>query len=268
MKNNALFLAMGLAGLMSVADSANAALSFAVTIQQTDDNGNLVGTAGTRTWDLTTQSWSPTTTDGHTLNDLVNTLSWRNGGTSLTDSASFIVGNLTYDVDPSLSFDATFTNNTAFNQTYSVSYNTPLSPSLSGLINSSANLTAQLTDAGGIGGAFVKPGNGNGNIMRSWDLTVAGNEISKNVDIGSQLVILNGTGSNSWSASNTLICGTAGSACETMTTTLTFTLSKGDKVRLFGDLTQVAAVPVPAAVWLFGSVLAGFMSLRRKQQKM
>jgi hypothetical protein len=38
----------------------------------------------------------------------------------------------------------------------------------------------------------------------------------------------------------------------------------GVYVETFG-LVNVAAVPVPGAVWLFGSALAGFLSMKRRQ---
>jgi hypothetical protein len=265
MKIKALCLAMGVVGMMSLASSVHAdPILFNVKIAQTDDNGNIVGSWNEKTWDLTNSAlWSQTTTDGHTLNDLKSTLSWKDGSAPVAVNAGINVSNLTFDVDPALGFDFTTYNNTSFNQTYVVSYNTPLVPNLSGLINSHADLTVTLSDLGGLAGAFVKPANGNGDIMKSWDLTVDGNEIQKNVDIGSQVTT---TGSPIFfSENNTLVCGTGGAACETMVSTLTFTLSKGDQVRLQGNLEQVAAVPVPGAVWLFGSAMAGFVGLRRRK---
>ena len=262
------------AGILALAGSVQAAsVDVAVEIQQADDNGTLVdGTLGSKLWDLSDASlWDSTTVDGHTTNDLISTsMRWKNGGASGPDwgsAAEFYVNDLSFDVDPMLSFDFTLTNNTAFNQVYSVYYNTPLLPNLSGVVNSSANLTAQLTDAGGVVGAAIAPANGNGNIMRSWDLTANLNQISKNVDIGSAFIIGSGSGSNSWSVTNSLVCGSGNDACETMATVLTLTLSKGDSVRLFGSLVQQAAVPVPAAIWLFGSALAFVVGLRRKLPK-
>lgn len=276
MNKQAMYLVLGLAGVLSTANTVNAAtVNVAVAIQQANEDGSPVeGTLGTRNWDLTdTALWNATTTDGHTLNDLISTtMRWKNGGASgpaWGSAAEFNINDLTFDVDPSLSFDFTLTNNTAFNQIYSVYYNTPLLPNLTGTVNSSASLTAVLTDVGGAAGARIAPANGNGNIMRSWDLTVNQNQISKNVDVGSAFTIAGGSASTTWSAINTLECGTGEFACETMSTILTLTLSKGDSVRLYGGLVQEMAepVPVPASVWLLGSAMAALMGWRRKSRK-
>lgn len=276
MNKQAMYLVLGLAGVFSTANTVNAAtVNVAVAIQQANEDGSLVdGTRGTKEWDLNDEAlWNATTTNGHTLNDLISTTTrWKNGGASgpaWGSAAEFYVNDLTFDVDPSLSFDFTLTNNTAFNQVYSVFYNTPLLPNLTGTVNSSANLTAVLTDVGGVAGAKMTPANGNGSIMRSWDLTVNQNQISKNVDIGSAFTIIGGSASNTWSAINTLECGTGADACETMSTMLTLTLSKGDSVRLYGSVVQEMAepVPAPAAVWLFGSAIATLIGLRRRSRK-
>lgn len=269
MKKKALIVTLGLTSITGVANTAFAApVKVGVTIQSADDNGNLIaGTAGSKQWDLSNASlWGTTTTDGHTLNDLTATdLRWKNGG-NWGSSAEFNIGDLTYDVDPSLSFDFTLNNNTAFNQVYSITYNTPLVPALYGNINSSANLTAVLMDLGGVAGARITPANGNGNIMRSWDITKNLNQVSKNVDIGNAYTIASGTGTQNWSATNTLFCSSA-DVCETMSTVLTLTLSKGDSVRLYGSVVQTSEVPLPAAAWMFMSGFGLLSGIRRKTRK-
>lgn len=265
-----LLMGGALSALLSLETQA-AAVNLAVTIQQTNDDGSLVeGTSGTKLWDLSNSAlWSSTTTEGHVLNDLISTsLKWKNGTGGFDTTAGMYVNDLTFDVDPVLSFDFTLANNTSFNQTYSLSYNTPLFPNLTGVVNSSANLTAVLKDTGGLAGAKITPANGNGNIMRSWDLTVDQNQISKNVDIGSLFSIASGTATKNWTAVNTLDCGFGNGACETMLTTLTLTLSKGDQVRLYGNVTQEqpSPVPLPAAVWFFGSAIAFLVGIGRKKK--
>jgi hypothetical protein len=265
MKKKVLIVMLGLTGLSTMANTA-LAVGVGVTIQSVDDNGSVIGAAGTRNWDLSNSAlWSSTTTDGHTLNDLIATdLRWKNGG-QWGSSAEFYIADLKYDADPMLSFDFTLTNNTAFNQVYTISYNTPLLPNLTGEVNSSANLTAVLTDVGGAAGARIAPANGNGNIMRSWDITENMNQISKNVDIGNTYTIASGTGTKNWSATNTLFCSVS-DACETMTTVLTLTLSRGDSVRLYGNVIQTE-VPVPAAAWLFASGIGALAGMRRRARK-
>lgn len=271
MKKKALYLALGLVSALSLANSASAAsVDVTVVIQQAGEDGTLIeGTQGSKTWDLSDEYlWESTTQNGHTLNELIPTnIRWKNGGAAAQwgSAAEFYVNDLSFDVDPMLSFDFTLQNNTAFNQTYSIYYNTPLLPNLSGLIDSSASLTAELTDRNG-SGARITPANGNGNIMRSWDITVNQNQIAKNVDVGSAFSITSGMGSNTWSAVNTLICGSGDDACEVMSTVLTLTLSKGDSVRLYGNLIQEAVVPAPASFWLFGSAL-GLIAARVRRRK-
>lgn len=268
MKKKLLLIALGLTGIAAAVNPALAAVDVGVTIQTVDDEGNLIGSAGTREWNLDDPAlWTPTTADGHTNNDLIATnMRWKLGGAAgpaWGSAAEFYINDLDFDVDPALAFDFTLTNNTAFNQVYSITYNTPLLPALTGTINSSANLTAELTDLGGLAGARITPANGNGNIMRSWDITVNQNQISKNVDIGSVFSIASGSATQSWSAVNTLFCST-GDECETMSTVLTLTLSKGDSVHLYGGVVQVAEVPVPAAMWLFASGIGLLSAMRRK----
>jgi hypothetical protein len=101
-------------------------------------------------------------------------------------------------------------------------------------------------------------------MLKSFDLMTDGSSISKNVDIGT-LFQTTGTATSSLiSANSTLDCGTVG--CENMISVLTFTLTKGATVTFNGIVSQVTSVPVPGAVWLFGSALLGMVGIRRKQK--
>jgi len=266
MNKKALIMMLGSIGISAAANSVFAAtVDVGVAVQSIDDNGKIIGNAAFKTWDLSDSAlWTATTTGGDdVLNDLIRSDIRFKNGSKWGSSAEFYITDLKYDVDPTLSFDFTLVNNTTFNQVYSIYYTTPLAPALTGNINSSANLTAVLKDVGGAAGAKITPANGNSNIMRSWDITEDQNQISKNVDIGNAFAVTSGTGTQSWSAMNTLYCS-ASDACETMSTVLTLTLSKGDSVRLYGDVTQVSEVPVPAAAWLFASGIGLLTRIRRK----
>lgn len=267
MNKKSLSIMLGVVGIFAAAQSANAApVTVKVAIQQTNEDGTLVeGDRTSKTWDLGSESlWVPTAEDAE-VKDLISTeLRWKNKqGLDFGTAAEFYVNDLKYDPDPLLSFDFTLVNNTAFNQTYSVAYNAPLQPLLTGLINSSSNLTAELTDLNGNNSARVSPLAGS-TILRAFDLTVNDTEIPKNVDVGNSFTIGAGTGTKSWSAVNTLVCGTGDFACENMSAVLTVTLTKGDKVRLYGQVEQIQAVPVPSSALLLGSVLALFAGVRRK----
>lgn len=271
MRMSVLKALVALSGALPLVSVQASPVNLSVVIQQADDEGNLISNSplASKTWDLSSpQLWSSSDVDGHQLNDLIATnLRWKNSSKSAFGSAAEIyINDLTYDADPLLSFDLLLMNNTAFNQTYSISYNTPLLPTLSGLINSSAHLNAELTDAGGLVGAKIAPGLGNTNILRAWDITTNGDLISKNVDLGSIYSLPSGAGSMSWVANNTLVCGAGLDACETMSATLTLTLSKGDQVRLWGEVEQLQAVPIPAGIWLLSTGLALFGGWRRLQK--
>ncbi|MEY4589457.1 MAG: hypothetical protein RL497_1533 [Pseudomonadota bacterium] len=268
MKKNALYVMFGLAGFLSAVHSANAAqVDLTVVIQQANDDGELVGVGEANTWDLDNNTlWSTSMVGKHEISDLVSSdLGWNVGGAA--SFAGIEINDLKFDMDPLLSFDFTLNNNTAFNQTYSIYYNTPLVPNLTGVVNASANLTAVLTDVAGSNvGAKISPLSGS-SILRAFDITVNGTEIPKNVDVGNTFIIGNTgprTATKNWSAVNTLLCGTGEFACETMSAVLTLTLSKGDKVRLYGEVEQIEAVPLPSSAVLLGSMLALLAGVRRK----
>jgi|GEM_PF-5569038 len=258
---------IGSAGLLFAAHLAHAApVSLKVEIQQTNDDGSLVnGLKTSKTWDLSDESlWMPTSEDPEVFDLISTSLKWKNKSSLAFGSAAEVyINDLKYDADPLLSFDITLMNNTAFNQTYSLSYNTPLLPMLTGMVNASSQLTAILTDANNNGAAKIAPLAGS-TILQAFDITVNGSEIPKNVDIGNSFSIGGGTASKNWSAVNTLVCGTGDFACETMSAVLTLTLSKGDKVRLYGEVEQIQAVPVPSSAILLGSMLALLAGVRRK----
>jgi hypothetical protein len=272
MNRKTISVLIGLAGLLSATHSVHAStVNLSVSIQQTNDDGTLVSSGLTsKVWDLSGETWLDPGMDasGHELLDLVREdLKWKNSKSlSWGSAAEIYINDLKYDADPELIFDFTLNNNTAYNQTYSISYNTPLEPTLSGLINSSAYLTAVLTDVAGNPGAKIAPVLGNSKIMRSWDITSDQDLISKNVDIGTTFSIASGTATTNWSAVNTLVCGTGIDACETMSTVLTLTLSKGDKVKLSGKVEQIEAVPLPSSALLLGSMLALLGGMRRRRE--
>jgi hypothetical protein len=266
MNKKTLSAIVGIFGALSCTQSVHAApVTFEVSIQETNDDGSLVGAEFSKIWDFSDAALWQTSSENPEVSDLIRTdIKWKNSSKLAFGAAAGIyVNDLKFDPDPMLSFDVTLVNNSARNQTYSIAYNTPLSPLLTGLVNSSSSLTAVLTDLNGNGNAKVSPLNGS-SILRAFDLTVNDTEISKNVDVGNTFSIISGTGTQNWSAVNTLICGTGEFACENMSAVITVTLTKGDKVRLYGQVEQIQAVPVPSSALLLGSILALFAGVRRK----
>ncbi len=162
--------------------------------------------------------------------------------------------------DPLLFFAGAATNNTNGPLSFSFAFNTPLIPNLLGPVNSHAELGVTLTD-GLNDGATIQPTLPGGKMLTSIDLYQNGTPISKNVDIGNLFSIVSGTGGTTFSADNQLVCG---QACVTMSAILSFTLTGQDAVGFSGKVVQ-NPVPIPAAVWLFGSGLIALAGVLRKK---
>jgi hypothetical protein len=257
MKFKPLCLAIATAGIMALANVGHAAtiVNPIVSISIGDEFGaNMVShNFGALNWIP-----SPTTLPDILLDTTTTGLAWQNGG------GTFKINNAMYDKDPALNFNVTATNTSLVTKSYTFSFETPLVPNLTGLVNSHAEMTMALTAPVG-GGASVQPLSGAGTMLKSFDLMTDGSSISKNVDIGSLFSITGGTSTSSViSANGSLDCAVVG--CENMISVLTFTLTKGASVTFNGIVSQVTSVPVPGAVWLFGSALLGMVGIRRKQK--
>jgi hypothetical protein len=171
--------------------------------------------------------------------------------------------------DPVLFFSASATNPTANPLTYTVAFSTPLTPNLLGLVDSHAELGVTLTD-GLNDGATVQPAVLGGKMLTSFDLYADGASLSKNVDIGNLYSIVSGVSNTTFSSDSSLVCG---QACVTMSAVLSFTLTGKDAAAFSGKVVQVQnsdvqPVPLPAAVWLFGSGLAGVVALARRRMSL
>jgi hypothetical protein len=99
-------------------------------------------------------------------------------------------------------------------------------------------------------------------MLTSFDLYATGTPISKNVNIGDLFSIFGGTGTTTFSADSSLVCG---QACVTMSAIMAFTLTGQDAASFSGKVVQVAPVPLPAAAFLFGSGLLGLAGALRKK---
>jgi hypothetical protein len=174
---------------------------------------------------------------------------------------SLTIGNAQAIPDPLLLFSASATNLTANPLAYSFAFNTPLVPNLLGLVDSYAELGVTLTD-GLNNGATVQPTVPGGKMLTSFDLYGNGTPISKNVDVGDLFSILSGTGTTTYTDTDSLTCS---QACVTMSAILSFTLTGQDAVAFSGKVIQTSPVPVPAAMWLFGSGLASLIPMIRRQ---
>jgi hypothetical protein len=173
---------------------------------------------------------------------------------------SLTIGNAQAIPDPLLLFSASVTNMTANPLAYSFAFNTPLVPNLLGLVDSYAELGLTLTD-GLNNGATVQPTLPGGTMLTSFDLYGNGTPISKNVDVGDLFSIVSGTSGTTFTKTSTLTCS---EACVTMSAILSFTLTGQDAVGFTGKVIQTSAVPIPAAVWLFGSGVVALAGLARR----
>jgi hypothetical protein len=183
-----------------------------------------------------------------------------------SDGSSLTIDNSWFDPDPVLSIAGSAINNSGSALSYSFTFNAPMSPALTGAINSSAFLNVGLTDVNG-DGAVVRPLTGEPFMLRSFDTFGTGSgsdSISKNVDVGTALQIFAGSfpvASQIYSATGSLNCAIA---CTAMGARMSFVLSAGDNMS-FNGLIQQTQVPVPAAFWLLGSGVAGLLGLRRRR---
>jgi hypothetical protein len=176
---------------------------------------------------------------------------------------SLTIGNAQAIPDPLLLFSASATNNTTTPLAYSFVFNTPLIPNLLGLVDSYAELGLTLTD-GLNNGATVQPTLPGGKMLTSFDLYGNGTPISKNVDVGDLFSIISGTGGTGGSPFAKTGSLTCSEACVTMSALLSFTLTGQDSVAFTGKVIQTSAVPIPAAVWLFGSSVVALAGLARR----
>jgi hypothetical protein len=174
--------------------------------------------------------------------------------------STFTIGSAEAVPDPLLLFSASATNNSGIPLAYSFAFNTSLVPNLLGPVSSHAELGVTLTD-GLNNGATVQPALPGSKMLTSFDLYASGAPISKNVDIGTLFSIASGTGGTAFLADNSLFCG---SPCVTMSAILSFTLTAEDAAGFSGKVVQ-NAVPIPGAVWLFGSGLLGLGRIARRK---
>ncbi len=162
--------------------------------------------------------------------------------------------NMTADADPFIDGIFSFTNLTGATQTFNVLLNLPVFPAFSPGLKS-GDLSFSFTDTNNSGAASVTNISWAGLIDGISAMTLfAGDTSCGGVGCGFSLgPITNGP-----------LPHPAGVA-STLGIQLSFDLSAGDTA-IFDTRFEVAVVPVPAAVWLFGSALGLLGWMRRKTQ--
>jgi hypothetical protein len=182
---------------------------------------------------------------------------------TMGDGSTISVGSLSGNADPILGFGlGASTSSTG--STFGFTFNLPIA--LQGPINADSSVSYSLTSTTAAG-AQIAPVVGS-NIVSAFevDTSVGGLlSLNKGVDIGSTLFFTGGPltqNSPVYTASNTF---TGNLAYDLMTVKVDFSLSADSTVGLSGFVQQVA-VPIPAAVWLFGSGLLGLVGIARRKK--
>ncbi len=200
-----------------------------------------------------------TTTTGNVVATAGGGLMWTMG-----DDSTISVGSLFGNADPILGFSLG-ASTAASGSTFGFTFNLPIA--LSGPVNANSSVSYSLTSTTSAG-AQIAPVTGS-NIVSAFevDTSVGGlSSLNKGVDVGNTFFFTGGPltqNSSVFTASNTL---TGNLAYDLMTVKVDFSLSANSNVGLSGFVQQTP-VPVPAAIWLFGSGLIGLVGLARKKTR-
>lgn len=162
--------------------------------------------------------------------------------------------NLTADPDPFISGSFTVTNTSTMMQTFDITFGLPISPSFTnGYMTGS--LSGSYFDADNSGSATLN--------LNTWDGLIDGASQMSLFGFAGPCI---GTGCSvtlgEITDGPTLYSGDVNS---TIGIHMNFSLSAGDTVT-FDTLFDVTPVPVPAAVWLFGSGLLGLVGVARRKK--
>ena len=158
------------------------------------------------------------------------------------------------DPDPFISGSFTVTNTSSMMQTFDITFGLPISPSFTdGFMTGS--LSGSYVDANSDGSATLNLSAWDGLIDGATEMTLFG-FAGPCIGVGCSVSIAE------------IIDGPllySGSVDSTIGIHMNFSLSAGDSVT-FDTLFDVTPVPVPAAVWLFGSGLVGLAGFARRKK--
>jgi hypothetical protein len=161
---------------------------------------------------------------------------------------------MTVDQDPLISGSFSITNSTSLTQTFDVTFGLPVASAFSPAVKT-GSVGFSFADTNNSGGASVN--------LTTWEGLIDG---SNAMSLFTSSIPCLGTGCTG--AIATISDGPNSHPAGVNSTIgihLVFALSAGDTVN-FNTSFEVNPVPVPAAVWLFGSGLLGLFGVARKQQ--
>lgn len=214
--------------------------------------------AGQFTYDATTGDISLNTAAGDaSMVTASGGLMWDLGD---NDSSTFVrVDNVNGNADPILGFSvAAGTGNSG--STFAFAFDLPIA--LDGPIQTSSDVGYTLTSTTQAG-AQISPINNKVVTALEVDTSVGGiGNLNKGVDVGDSFFFV-GVGQQTYDAVDQFGLITGDPAYDLMAVNIAFSLSANSNVGVSGFVQQTP-VPVPAAIWLFGSAL-GLLGLHRKK---
>lgn len=201
-----------------------------------------------------------TSTTGNVVETAGGGLMWTMG-----NGSTITIGSLSSNADPILGFSLGASTAGTTGSTFGFTFDLPIA--LQGPINADSSVSYSLTSLSGAG-AQIAPVTGS-NIVTAFevDTSVGGLlSLNKGVGVGSTFFFNGGPATQNspvFTASNSF---TGDLAYDLMTVKVDFSLSADSTVGLSGFVQQVAVVPIPAAVWLFGSGLLGLIGIARRKK--
>jgi hypothetical protein len=193
--------------------------------------------------------------------DADGNLSFGGTGTIIGDGYTFYLDGVSGNIDPVLGFGLGATNTSGAIKNFAFAFSLPLG-GLPAPLATYAEIGTTLTAFSSAGGS-VFPTSGTGKIVDSQDIVVNPfASVDKGVDVGTGLS--NGSQGTILSFESASGSITSGGPYDLMSVIVAFGLTDQTGVG-FSGLVQQTPVPVPAAVWLFGSGLLGLMGVIRKK---
>jgi hypothetical protein len=233
-------------------------------------------TAGRSAWAGTVSGCTPETcnwsisVDGHSVMNGMYTADPETGDIILNMPVEVDLGygltvglDMSGNIDPILGF-AVSASTGSIGSTFGFTFNLPIA--LQGLINADSSVSYSLSSLSSAGAQITA----NGNIVTASevDTSIDGlGFLNKGVDVGNTFGFLSPDGpltqnSAVFTASNSF---TGNLAYDLMEVKVDFALSPNSTVGISGFVQQLA-VPIPAAVWLFGSGLLGLVGIARRKK--